>query len=183
MDRFDICLPYVLAQECPYPNDWTNPANFSNDSHDGGGKTFCGIIQREYDVWRKAHGQPCQDIRQLTQGEGEAIYRESYWLPHCPNLPPGLDLSFLDESVNTGTTEATKVLQTVLGLDNDGLWGPLTSNAVTEIQHRNIIINAFTLRRQNVYRMMPGFPYFGNDWIKRAQEIGAASLTMSASAT
>lgn len=182
MDRFDLCLPYVLAQECPHPADWSNPANFSNDAHDPGGKTMCGIIQREYDIHRKACGLPCQDVRQMTEGEGHQIYHDSYWLPHCPVLPRGLDLSFFDESVNAGTYEATKILQSVLGLDNDGIWGPKTAKAVSEIDVAQIIINAFMLRRIVVYGLMPGFPYFGEGWTRRARVIGEQSLKMAAGA-
>ena len=72
----------MLAQECPYPGDWINPKNFSNDAHDPGGKTMCGIIQREYDTYRKMKGLPTQDVRKITQEEGYDIYRNSYWLPH-----------------------------------------------------------------------------------------------------
>jgi lysozyme family protein len=188
-DRFLICLPFTLAQECPYPNDWTritgpgphDTGNFSNDAHDPGGATMCGLIQREFDVWRKGHGQPTAPVIQVPQIEGYAMYQTLYWLPHCPSLAPGLDLQFLDESVNAGTTEATKVLQVVLGLTNDGIWGPQTQAAATlSVQDTAAKVAAFTARRETVYREMSGFQYFGKDWIRRSQEIGAAALAMTA---
>jgi lysozyme family protein len=179
-DRFLICLPFTLAQECPLPGDWSNPKNFSNDAHDPGGATMCGIIQREYDVWRKGHSQPTQPVIRIAEDEGYAIYRTCYWQPHCPLLPPGLDLQFFDESVNAGTTEATKILQVVLGLTNDGVWGPQTQAAVVlSVQDTTAKVAAFTDRRETVYREMAGFRYFGDDWIRRSQEIGAAALKMA----
>lgn len=177
-DRFLICLPFTLAQECPFPNDWNNRKNFSNDAHDPGGKTMCGIIQREYDHYRKANGLPTRDVRELTRDEAQAIYRKNYWLPKCPMLKPGLDMSYFDESVNTGATEATKVLQAALGCANDGLWGPGTQAAVDAITDVPAAIRAFTRRRQTVYRQMAGFKYFGDDWIRRSQEIEAEALKM-----
>lgn len=179
-DRFLICLPFTLAQECPYPNDWENPKNYSNDAHDPGGETWCGIIQREYDAWRKSCGLPCRDVNELTQEEGLAIYRQNYWMPHCPDLPPGLDLSYFDSSVNEGCTEATRMLQRILAVAVDGTWGSKTATAAANVHDVAGAVCAFTARRQTVYRMMPGFKYFGSGWTRRAISIGDTALKMAA---
>lgn len=184
VDRFPLCLPWTLRQENDIytgtPSDWSNPKNFSNDRHDPGGKTQCGIIQREYDLWRKGHGLPTQDVRKLTAEEGEAIYRVAYWQPHCAFIPPGLDLQFFDESVNAGPTEAIHILQVALGIDNDGEWGPHTQAAVTlATSDLAAHIERFTSRRIEVYKEMKGFPYFGTDWVRRATEIGQTALNMA----
>ncbi len=181
-DRFSICLPFTLAQECPEPENWSSPRNFSNDAHDPGGETMCGITQREYDIDRKRDGLPCRDVRQITQEEGEEIYQQSYWFPHCPDLPPGLDLQFFDASVNEGCTEAVRILQHVFEIEVDGVWGPQTaleaSDAGGSAALARHLIEGFTKRRQQVYRASKGFPYFGKDWERRASEIGATALKM-----
>lgn len=195
VDRFLLCLPYTLVQEArpgttpaEWVNSdgsineacWNNPKNFSNDAHDPGGKTFCGIIQREYDLWRKGHSQPVQDVRKMTVAEGTAIYRIAYWMPHCPSLPPGLDMDFFDESVNSGTSEAIRILQVALGIADDGEWGVNTTAAVTlSASAPAKAVEAFTNRRALVYREMKGFPYFGTDWLRRTAEIGAEALKMA----
>lgn len=179
-DRFLICLPFTLTQECPFPNDWSNRKNFSNDAHDPGGETMCGIIQREYDIYRKSKGLATQDVSKISQTEGQDIYLNSYWLPKCPQLVPGLDLQYFDSCVNEGNTEATKILQSVLNIPSDGDWGSLTDTAVSIIKNPTAIIQAFTVRREVVYREMKGFQYFGKDWISRSQEIGAEALKMVA---
>lgn len=174
----------MLAQECPEPDDWYNARNFSNDAHDPGGKTMCGITQREYDNDRKRHGMVCRDVRQITETEGYSIYRLSYWSPHCDSLPPGLDLCFFDSSVNEGCTEAVRILQHVLDIEADGMWGPQTAAAVAAIPQVShpvqlpAIIRAFTARRETVYRESKGFPYFGKDWLRRSKEIGDEALKM-----
>lgn len=179
-DCFDICLPFTLAEECPFPNDWSNPRNFSDDAHDPGGKTFCGLIQREYDTWRRAADEPVRDVRQLTQDEGHEIYDTSYWSPHCSDLPAGLDLAFFDSAVNEGSTEAIRILQVALGIENDGEWGPQTDAAVKAIRGVPLVIRAFTNRREEVYRGLRGFQYFGRDWLARSARIQAAALKMAA---
>jgi lysozyme family protein len=177
--RFDACLPHTLIQECPLPNDWSNARNFSNDAHDPGGATMCGIIQREYDHYRKSKGLPVRSVRQLAREEGTEIYTNNYWLPYCPMLRPGMDLEFFDTSVNEGTHEAIKILQVAIGVSNDGIWGPHTDAAVKAITDLPRVIKAFTERRITVYRQMSGFVYFGRDWVRRATEIGATALKMA----
>ncbi len=180
-DRFSICLPYTLAQECPHPENWSDIRNFSNDAHDHGGETMCGITQREYDAYRKSYGDfgICRDVRQCSEDEGKSIYYLNYWIPHCRALPPGLDLQFFDSSVNEGCVEAVRILQWVRGISVDGLWGPETAATIGRIENVEGVIRAFTDRRKEVYRESRGFQYFGKDWLRRADEIGATALKMA----
>lgn len=185
--RFHECLPDTLAQERLKPNaPWGDPKNFSNSAHDRGGATQDGIIQREYDSYRRRQGEPVQSVKLISQAEGEDIYDREYWLPYCPLLPLGLDLQFFDTSVNEGTHEAIKILQFVLGITSDGQWGPQTQSAVEIIPVSGdsliSIITKFTARRAAVYRMMPDDKYFDEDWERRTQEIGAAALKMAEAA-
>lgn len=175
---FLMCLPFTLAQECPRPDDWSNARNFSNDAHDPGGATMCGIIQREYDHYRIASGLPTQPVIHIAEDEGVEIYQNSYWLPYCPRLKPGMQLSFFDAAVNEGTTEAVKILQFALNLARDGVWGIQTAAALASYTDQVALINAFGMRRRAVYQEMPGYQYFGKDWTRRAIQIHDQSLKM-----
>lgn len=181
-DRFDICIPYILAQECPYPNDWSNPKNYSDDVGDSGGPTMCGITHREYDLWRKGHSLPTQDVIHITQDEGYAIYRISYWMPHCPVLKPGLDLFFFDTAVNMGSTRAIKLLQASMGITSDGLWGPVTAGAVARIGNPTSIIQDEEQRRKELYESFGAFRLFGKGWLARDAKMGQISVTMATNA-
>jgi Glycosyl hydrolase 108 len=180
--RFEACLPDTLSQECPHPNDWSDPANFSDDPHDPGGATMCGITQSEYDTYRESLDESEQSVKLISQAEGQAIYQMSYWQPHCPQLPTGLDLSFFDSSVNMGPEEAIRILQSALNINADGIWGPQTAGAVADIVAVKTVIEAFTARREAVYRTFSTFQFFGADWIRRATEIGNESIQMIAAA-
>ncbi len=119
----------------------------------------------------------------MTKDEFLAIMRIGYWNPHCPNLAPGVDMSFFDDAVNMGTTEATKIIQFAAGTHNDGFWGPKTTNAVNEaMKDPSTLITNMTSRRQHVYEMMAGFRWFGEDWTRRTEEIGKISLRMASGA-
>jgi lysozyme family protein len=177
--RFLTLLPHTLAQECPYPSNWGDRRNFSNDSGDPGGKTMDGIIQTEYDRWRTQHGLPRRDVRLCTEDEGDDIYYNGYYLPYCPDLPHGLDLSFFDSSVNQGTRGAIKILQYSLGTPNDGLWGPKTEAAVKAIVDVPAAIKNFANRRHAVYWLTRNYDRFGKDWDRRTDEIRDASLSLT----
>lgn len=178
--RFVICLPFTLAQECPYPSNWGSQRNYSNTPGDPGHGTMDGIIQVEYDLYRTQAGLPRQSVELISQNEGDAIYYGNYWLPYCPELAPGLDLSFFDSAVNEGNGEAVKILQFSLGLANDGQWGPKTDATVKAIADVPAAIRAFAARRHGVYNMSRGYTLFGKDWDRRTDQITQASLNMVA---
>lgn len=142
---------------------------------------MCGIIQSEYNRYRALKGLAPQGVKLISQAEGADIYYNSYWLPHCPTLPAGLDLDFFDECVNTGAAEAIKVLQYALNLNVDGIWGPRTMAGVGALlagPETKQAIKAYTYRREDVYRMFRGYGEFGKGWEARAARIGAAALAM-----
>lgn len=167
--KFERCLPDTLKQE----------GGFSNDKHDPGGATMDGIIQREYDSFRRRNDLPLQSVRHISGDEMRTIYFNEYWLPHCPVLVPGLDLSFFDQAVNEGQHEAVILLQRSLAIHADGVWGAQTDDAVIGAERipRQLIIN-YSNHRANFYRGLKNFRFFGADWLRRTNEIEAQSLAM-----
>lgn len=170
--RFVACMPFVLQEE----------GGYSNDAHDSGGKTMHGILQREYDVYRRRKGLPLQSVKLISVDEQNEIYWTDYWLPHCPNLPAGLDLSFFNIAVNGGPSEAVRLLQQAIGITVDGNYGPLTGAVVAAIRPADVpnLIRSFDADEENWYRHLSKFKYFGKDWIGRAQRCRVASLAMVA---
>lgn len=169
--RFLACMPFILKEE----------GGYSNDKHDSGGMTMHGIIQREYDRYRTSKGLPHQWVKQISEEEYNEIYWTQYWLPHCPYLPVGLDLSYFNIAVNAGPSEATRLLQEALTIHIDGVWGVQTTKAVLAIQPIDVAeaIMSFAMDEENWYKHLSKFQYFGNDWIGRATRCEALSLTMA----
>lgn len=172
--RFLACMPFVLQEE----------GGYSNDAHDTGGMTMHGIIQREYDKYRTSKGLPHQWVKNISIDEQNEIYWTEYWLPNCPNLPTGLDLSYFNIAVNGGPSRGTHLLQQSLGITADGVYGADTAHAVSAINPADVraIISKFASIEINWYRSLSAFKYFGKDWTGRAERCLAASLKMVTSA-
>ncbi len=95
--NFERCLGVTLKWE----------GGYSNHPDDPGGPTMHGIIQREYDAWRKKRGERTRPVHQIEDGELRDIYRTEYWdAMGCDALSIGLDLCVFDAAVNSGVARA-----------------------------------------------------------------------------
>lgn len=95
--NFERCLAVTLKWE----------GGYSNNPDDPGGPTMRGIIQREYDAWRKKQGKRPRPVRQVEEDELREIYRSEYWdAMGCGDLGIGLDLCVFDAAVNSGVARA-----------------------------------------------------------------------------
>lgn len=173
--RFLACMPFILKEE----------GGYSNTPGDHGGATNFGIIQREYNIFRHSAGLPLQSVRLISAAEYNAIYWQSYWQPHCPELRPGLDLSVFNINVNGGPGRGTKLLQKCLGFtgkDIDGIWGNETTLRVSEITDPTPIIKAFHDDERAFYQAIidhdPSQHKFAADWFGRNDRCEKLSLGM-----
>lgn len=123
---FVRALPVVLRLEgVGLPG---NPTGLADIPGDTGGVTNYGITQATYQEWK---GNEYADVREITPHEVEAIYWERYWkAAHCDELPFVLALAHFDCAVNQGVAAAIKMLQRVLNVDADGIFGPKTRAAL-----------------------------------------------------
>lgn len=167
--NFDTCLKLILLEE----------GGNSDDPHDPGGRTSRGIIQTEYNAYRRKHGLPPQSVYDATDQEVADIYMQSYWLPDCPAMPTGVDLVFFDMAVNAGPARAAKLLQRALGVPEDGRIGPVTMEALVAA-HPIKVIMAFSDTRRAYYKSLATFKYFGKGWLNRVATIENAAIKMAA---
>lgn len=160
--RFERALTVILRHEGGYVD---HPA-------DPGGATNLGITHRTLAAWR---GRPVtkQDVRTLTRQEAGEIYRAQYWAARgIQMLPPGVDLSVFDMAVNAGPARAVRMLQRVVGTEQDGQIGPATLRAVREIGAA-AVIDAYADARLAYYRSLRHWPSFGRGWTRRTDETRA----------
>ena len=166
---FQRALAFVLKAEGGYTN---HPA-------DRGGPTNKGILQREYDQYRRDNGLPTADVRDILQTEVEDIYLHDYWLAgRCDRMPWPVSLAHFDACVNTGVTQAAKFLQRTIGTRSDGLVGPLTLGALKSLLEREppgALAERLARQRIRFYRQLverdPEQRAFLKGWLNRVTKV------------
>ena len=158
-------LAFTLKEEGGYVD---NP-----DDH--GGATNHGITQLTYDTWRDSHGEPCQSVRNIRDAEVQGIYGEMYWVPgHCPALSPALAIAHFDWCVNHGCAGAMAMLQQLLQVKADGVFGPATAAALAA-QDDGGLWRAYDELRRGWYRARvtayPDQAAFLKGWLARVDRL------------
>ena len=132
---------------------------------DKGGPTIWGIARRHHpDAWKD--GPPTRDA-------ARAIYRRKYIeIPGFLAIgDPSLRAQLVDYGVNSGPLLAIQKLQTVLGVDQDGVLGPATLKAVASADPRtlNNLLMAERLRMMGrIVAKRKDQAAFVSGWINRA---------------
>src|SRR5271157_1591973 len=95
-----------------------NEGGYTDNPADPGGATNMGIEQRE---------MPNIDIKTLTVDQATAFYQETYWKPLYSQIEnQSVANKLFDLGVLFGVGTAVIILQSVLGLKMDGIFGPMT---------------------------------------------------------
>lgn len=166
---FDEALSLVLVHEGGYVN---HPA-------DPGGATNKGITQATYNVWRTRNGQPKQNVRKITDAEVAAIYRRDYWgKVRGDDLPAGVDYAVFDFAVNSGPSRAARFLQRIVGVDDDGVIGPITLAAVQAMPPGGIIVDLCDARLAWL-KQLSTWNTFGRGWSRRVNEVEVKAVRMA----
>lgn len=158
--NWEEALKHILKWEGGYVN---HPA-------DPGGMTNLGVTKR---VWEEWIGKPAteQDMRSLTVEQVTPLYRKRFWdAVRGDDLPSGVDLCVFDCAVNAGVSRASRFLQRVVGVAQDGKIGPITLAAVMK-KDASLIIAEFCHLREQHYRSLDTFATFGRGWMRRLDAI------------
>jgi uncharacterized protein (TIGR02594 family) len=167
---YDEALPRLLVHE----------GGNDDDPRDPGGRTSRGILQREWDAWRRTRPGLPADVWRAPQDQVEAIYRQNYWNAlRCDDLPAGVDYAVFDYGVNSGIGRAGKVLQRLVDVAVDGEVGPDTI-AATKRANAAALIEAICDERLAFLQGLRTWPTFGKGWGRRVREVRAAALAMNA---
>ena len=139
---FDVAFLKVLDVEKKIYTDRPN---------DRGGPTKFGITLKTLSDYR---GKDCtaEDVRELSEAEAKKIYKDLYWdrlkLSEVDNM--NLCMVLFDQAVNRGTWKVTEQIQKILGVKVDGVFGPVTLQAVNAINPKKLIIK-FIIEAQMAY--------------------------------
>lgn len=166
---FDRALEFTLRWEGGYVN---NPA-------DRGGATNKGITQSTYDSWRTAKSTNRQSVALISDDEVKTIYFERYWLQaKCHQIAThseALAIAHFDWAVNGGVSQATKMLQGVVGTQADGSWGPKSQTAL--LASGPDVLGRYLAEREARYHTLAtrkNQDRFLNGWLNRLSSLRTA---------
>ena len=165
--NFEQCMGWLLEHEGGYINHPSDP----------GGETNFGVTRAVYEQYA---GRQVMDgeMEGLTHDDVYPIYRENYWnRVRGDDLPSGVDWSVFDWGVNSGTSRAAKALQRIAGVEQDGGIGPMTLQAVLEVEPAEIVEQMHHMR-DGFYRSLSTFDTFGRGWIRRNDETKEQALNL-----
>jgi lysozyme family protein len=143
---------------------------YSNHPNDKGGETSWGITKKYY---------PHLDIKNITFEQAKAIYLSDYWKRYkCVLLPTHLRYIFFDCVVNQGGNFATKLLQQLANVTQDGIVGPITVNG-----SKKVTAKAFADGRKQRYieiiKADPTQEVFRQGWFNRINDVLAVQEQLS----
>lgn len=148
---FDSAVEMVLEHE----------GGYVNDAQDPGGETRYGISKRAY---------PDLNIKELTRDDAKQIYKRDYWdAIRADEMPEPLAVAVFDMAVNAGVRTATRLLQRVLHVTDDGIIGPVTLTAVNGAEPDEIAIR-YAAERMMHYAAIPRWQRYGRGWSRRVIE-------------
>lgn len=168
-ENYAKCLNEVLVYE----------GGYVNHPHDPGGATNKGITQHVYNSWRKSKGLPTRDVKNIPMSEVVLIYKQNYWDKiKGDDLPEGLDLALFDFAVNSGVGRAIKYIQQIVGVNPDGVMGPVTLRAI-EDSKEDLILEVCN-ERMRFLKGLSTWHYFGKGWSNRVASVVSKSKRMVA---
>lgn len=139
----------ILNNEGGFQNDPDDTGNYANGVLVG---TNLGITPTALAAYRGVDVGSIteEDIRNLTEEEAIDIYAQDYY------YGPGFDKidndylreNVVDMAVNAGPSRATKLLQRLAGVTEDGVLGPMTTQAVNDA---GISTNDYSTQRKRFY--------------------------------
>jgi lysozyme family protein len=139
-----------------------NEGGYSYNSQDPGGETMWGVTARV----ARANGY-AGDMKLLPRDTAKVLYRRLYWdAVEADQLPEALRFQVFDAAVNSGPAQAVRWLQAALGIQADGIIGPVTHLAIGTAAPAQVAIR-FDAERLTFMSGLPTWPAFGRGWARR----------------
>ena len=165
---FAKAMPHVFSEEGGYVDLKADP----------GGATNLGITLATLSAWEGRKVSKAE-VRALTKAKATEIYRANFWDKIAgDDLPAGVDYAVFDFCINSGPARAVKMLQKVVGVDQDGIIGAKTLAAVRNIS-ADRVINGLCDARLAWLKTLGTFKTFGKGWTSRVSRVRSRALAFS----
>lgn len=135
---------------------------YSNHPQDPGGETMWGVTAKVARSWGYTGA-----MRDLPRDSAKEIYQALYWNKvRAGELPEAIRFDAFDTAVNSGVSQAVKLLQRAAGVRDDGIIGPKTLAAAKSMDPQLLD------KRFNGYRLLfmtdlKNWAPFAKGWARR----------------
>jgi lysozyme family protein len=168
--NYRTCTDFTRAEEGGYVDDRRDSGNWTGAQVGVGqliGSNF-GVGAPALVSWLGDEKKATRSLMEtLPVATYDAIARNRYWQPlQCDRLRDGVDCMVFDFGWNRGVGASIKVLQTVLQLKADGIFGPVTRSALMEADPE-VLISTLNIEQIKSYRRLSNFSIYGKGWLAR----------------
>lgn len=154
--NFDAAFQHVLKHEGGYVHHPSDP----------GGATNMGITEAV--ARRVGYRGPMQD---LPVELAKRIYHEDYWnAVRADQLPPAIRYAVFDAAVNSGVAQSVRWLQRALGVQDDGVLGPITLSTANQA-NPDALRARLVAQRLTFLTNLNTFGTFGRGWTRRCCDL------------
>lgn len=164
---FDDALKFVLEQE----------GGYSNHPADKGGATNKGIIQSEYNRYRRDKNLSIRSVKDIEDKEVKEIYETQYWDKiRAQYIKAPLGLVLFDTAVNFGVGGCIRRLQKALNLPVTGTWEQNISDVIHTCDAGKVALDICKLRmewRNYVSQKDPSQKAFLKGWLNRDNKLAS----------
>lgn len=158
--NFDEAFRRLIGHEGAFQNAATDRGNWTTGviGHGVNKGTKFGVSAMTY---------PGEDIAGLTLARAKEIYLRDFWGPAgCDTVPDAIRFDLFDMAVNSGVKTAIITLQHTVGVDDDGILGPVTLQAIQSMPPLRFIAR-FNGYRLQFLSSLSTWPAFGRGWANR----------------
>lgn len=176
MAKIDILAPFILSFE----------GGWSDHPNDHGGKTNMGVTLT---TWKSVGYDKDQDgdidaddLRIITKEDViERVMRPWYWNKLRANdiISQAVANIIVDWAWMSGTVNVAKRIQTLVGVKADGVFGPVTIEAINDANDYKLFFSILNLREKfyaDIISRDPSQAKFKKGWLRRLYAIHYTEL-------
>ena len=164
MASLEIAIKKVLGWE----------GGFANDPHDSGGATFGGVTIGTYTQYCKVKGKPAPTVESLKKLDYATIKDLAdvlFWKKIRGNEIKNQSIANLCFDCVWGSgTGYIKVIQGVLGVSQDGIFGNMTLSALNGYNPQRELFSKLWNRRKIYLEGCKSAPYHLKGWMRRLND-------------
>lgn len=165
MAKSELLMPFIQKWE----------GGYANNPNDKGGCTMKGITIKTY---RKYFGEykTCSDLKNITKEQWLHIFENGYWNP-CKGddiIDQSIANIIVDWAWMSGVKTAIKKIQKIIGVEDDGIVGKQTLNAINSFPPDILFEIIYNERKKYYYNICENNPsqeVFLKGWMNRLNDM------------